>query len=437
MSKRTIALVVGVAVVVTFAGLYAVGAFSIHGSSSIVISAPLLPSFAQAYNANSRVVSNVSGGPWTLESVQGIDAIHSESVPSATSLPWGYGCSIVPAGGGTLVLTAPAFTGNLSSGLAAWWGFVYAAPSGTTALLVQVASGMAAPAGLLSGSCPATARLLYSIPDDVVGSEVAAHTAWTQTGADYFANYSSSTESLALLPADTSIPGVAPLIALSPPPESPIWYVGYNGCDAFGTLNRSSQPSNAVFVNATTGGIYGVAGELGGTNCWAENPPNTPFVGEALGLGNASVGTCPSGGSASPGDLGGCAPGDTIVTLRLNASVVNLGGLGLEVLQCTNLSQGGGECNWYAPPSGRGAIAALNEVAQVVASSSFASGYLVMNGTWMSYVSGYSDATTLLPSDTLVVDLGTSAPIVAPGFLVEVCGSGPYDDGSCLALNVS
>ncbi len=410
------------AVAVTVGTLWAVGAFASPRASSPplrVTGVPELATFAPARNASESLVRNVSGGPWTLLYAEGIDARNVSSVPSVLYTPWGFGCTLSAVGGGATELSVPAFTGNDSSGVAPWWILVFQAEGLGTALVVQVTGGAATPAGLLTGNCLASERIIGSVPSSVINSPEAAASAWNETGASYLATYSNATVTLSLSPQSRQGFGLEEYGPVS------LWSIDYNGCDAFGISGNGSQPAGSVSFNASSDAPGPGSYEL--SNCRPITTPYGPPISSALTLGPGSASTCATGSSVAPGGIGGCLPGDATITLNLNASVVELGSVVLSVDLCSDI---GGllECELATTSPGPGALSVLSGNDHVLASTTVASGALTMGAAgWTDLMAGVSNSTLLTATDLLEFDLGTTTPLSAAGALVTVMGENGYE----------
>jgi hypothetical protein len=412
------AIVLGV-LVATGVFAHAFGSGGSPGATTPPAASPV--SYFQARSASEAEADQQPGGPWNLEDVYGFDSNESHSYVSISDAPWAFGCSAVGVAGASTAVTIPAYDGNTSRGLAPWWGFLYQSLSASYAVFVQVTGASSVAASSLNGTCYANALVHVAIPESVIDSPVAAAAAWNETGAAYLGAHPNATTTFALSAMTGASPGGSGLAI----PDAQ-WQVGYDGCDPFGWNGAAQQPSVLAEVNASSGRAVGSAG--GTSDCGPPSSPTPGDVGFALGPASPLIGACASGENtgASPGQSGGCFPGDATLTVALNFSLLTLGSIGVGASTCTT-NLGGTFCQGVEVGATPGALAVLDGQGEVIASTPVSSGMLeTASSGWELFAPGASNATALSANDSIVIDLGSGAPFLGTGVIAWFYGHGLY-----------
>jgi hypothetical protein len=142
-------------------------------------------------------------------------------------------------------------------------------------------------------------------------------------------------------------------------------------------------------------------------------PGSTPLW-AAFATGLPVPGIC----SAENSTAGACTtPGDWTYQLPVVASTVNLSSVLFEVDGPTG-----------APfrNAGTGSFAVVSLSGSTVASTEVNAGELAMTSTWTDYGTGYSSASPLTSTMSVVIDTGQSSPTTGLGLVFLALGTGSY-----------
>jgi hypothetical protein len=389
---------------------------------------PLLPrsaggpeTYAEAYSVASHNASEFPGGPWKAIAAIGSAPAVPQNVtvnPSLLGSTGALGSSCVPnllVANGTVVTVAP-YHGNLSSGEASAWLFVFVGSVGQL-LLLEVAEGSPTPLATLT--CPTLALLTGFIQplSGSISSGAIAAAAWADGGAGYARTHPGTSEAFGL--AGTTAFGVTPTTSN--------YTVAFENCTALDVAHGVRIDALAVAVDPTT--LRAVGTTSAPLTCGAflssaippgvtgpPPPPTTTSLGTALALGAATLSPGAPSGAYPP-----CAAGHYCYQVPIErASGVTLADIGMQV-------NGSAGALWFET-AGPGGISIYDPAGHLLAEG----GNVVQTGApfemfgWIPDSSnGYLIGTNLTSSSVIWLDMGTNDP-AGQGFVLEVSGQYPF-----------
>lgn len=121
----------------------------------------------------------------------------------------------------------------------------------------------------------------------------------------------------------------------------------------------------------------------------------------------------------------GCAAGHYEYVVEVESSTIGLGSVNFAVRNATGMAD--------RASAGLG-FSIFNATETILAQSAVQGGWMASNVTGWTYVWGATRSTPLLPTDTIVIDLGTADP-EGQGLTFIGIGSGPYS-GTTVALTL-
>jgi hypothetical protein len=392
-----------VVVVIVVAAAVLAGTILLSGSGSGGGSVST-ESSAAAMSTSNSFVSGMSGGPWHLVAIAGIDLTTTYSNDTQPTGPSGN-CTISDYTG----INLPGYTGNYSDGSLADWAFEYAnaAESSETEILVQ--GGQAKVVEEVGGpECDLGSSGSVSLPTNIVSSTEAATALLTTANISTFVRHNPSANADFILFPFGLLLGEE--IGLQ-------WTVIYTTCDL---ESPSSGPAQGAFaygdVNATSGAVQGSTYEAAENCSFPTNttpPPSTP-IGTAIAVANPVVSTCPAGSTFA---ANGCLAGDYTYTLTVEQSTVELGNVLFEV----RTASGG----LYAP-NGPGGFSVMNIADSVEAQYPVPTDYsMVMTAPFSEFGSGVTNTTPITSIDSIVLDMGPTDPL-GTGLTFTVLGTNGY-----------
>lgn len=234
------AAVAAVAVVILIVVLVTVvPGFKLGGSSSET--GPL--AYSKARPIADSAMAAYPGGGWTALVAAGIATPTVEQANITSNATGGSNCTFQPAAGVGPTLTVPAFSGNVSAGVAPAWEFVYRNSSGAVAI-VAVLDGQGTVLGTISGTvCGGVFGLFSPIPTGVIDSSQASG-AVASAAAPFLQTHSGVTAEFGLL-------GGVSFLGLT---SGAKWSVAYTTCKIGSAASGVGAEFNAT-VNALTGQV--------------------------------------------------------------------------------------------------------------------------------------------------------------------------------------
>ncbi len=243
----------------------------------VVVDSPASPSGAPSssraipYSAARALADSpglsYQGGPWVAILAVGLDSPNFLTMPLNSSLLSGTRCPFEPAPGGSSLLSVPAYSGNVSAGLAPAWEVVYRNAAGDAAI-VSVTSSQASVLGTFaSNQCGALFGIFPPLPSDAVNSTVAGRAV-----SPFVRNF---TAEYAALSAVYALGGTPALPGASP---RAFWAISFTTCSVLASPGSTGALFNAT-VDAATGRVTSAQTRLG-VPCGI---PTTPYsLGAAL-----------------------------------------------------------------------------------------------------------------------------------------------------------
>jgi hypothetical protein len=379
-----VAVIVVVVVVIAVLAIGHIGPFASPATSNATLD------YASAASDAGSVANSSSGGPWSLELVDGADVTQSYTETTLTS-----GCTI---SGGTGQISLNAYSGNYSNGQLENWLFLYTDGVAGSALAVEVAGGHASEVGVLKsgGSCTITGLGLPPIRANAIDSTRVSSLLLAETSVEAYVHATAvSNASFTLL--NSVAVGME-------------WLVEFTGCSVLGIGGGPSSATEVVAdVNATTGAVASLVASGVPVGCSGASP--TP-IGAAFAVGNPVAGTCAAGDTYA---TQGCKAGDYIYTLTVESSTVTFGSVAFEVRTATGAVLTTPGAQGFAILSDTGAVAALGATP---------SGSLVSTG-W-AFPGSVTNSTALSTLYTITIDMGTTDP-AGQGYTFTALGMGAYD----------
>jgi hypothetical protein len=227
--------VVAVAIAVLLLGLIFSGVIQLGKSSPGADE-----TYSQAAPIASQAASSYQGGGWALIIAAGLDSQSVRTV-AINSSGGTQNCSFTPAVGFTGSVNVPSFSGNLTSGIAPAWEFLFRNGGGAI-LAVLVLDGTAEIAGTISGGlCGAIFAFFSAIPSNAIDSSVALGLV-ASSAQPFLSQYPHANVSFGL------VGGVSFLGAGT----GARWAVMMSTC-AFGAVSGSTGAEYNATVNAVTG----------------------------------------------------------------------------------------------------------------------------------------------------------------------------------------
>ncbi len=235
-----------VLVLVVVAFLILSGTVSLSPSRGEV-NPPAFPhSSASALAAAEPIVNRITGGPWTLATVYGVDltgGLANTTAGSAAAPPLPVGCKASRESPSSI----PRYSGNYSSGSFVSWFFYFVNATATSVVSVEVTNGYANVTYEFSSEY---SGICFFLPPDplpmmYVSSTVAAEAAWGGTNVTDFLHSHASSNAEFLLGRSDAAPGMGT-----------VWYISYSDCGySWPQLEVAGANSVAATVNATTGAL--------------------------------------------------------------------------------------------------------------------------------------------------------------------------------------
>lgn len=272
--------------------------------------------FSSARHSGGSVIPS-AGGNWELLDAFGFDLANMTTEALDLS-NLSANCTVTSLSGplpGSL--TIPRFTGDLSSGDAAFWELGYLQPSTLSEIAVAVTDGTVALALEISGPhcLPTNASGVAPIPPTVVDSTVAASATASAGAAAFLAAHPEGVSlEMGLVPSTLGGPG-------EPGYGYPAWWFQYSTCTAFiGIINGTGPPGETFYavVNATTGAVAPgsvTTGACGGSGA----PPEA--IGSVLQFGFPTLNRGGAGGTL---ESQGCTGGDYCFSLPVSLATNNV-----------------------------------------------------------------------------------------------------------------
>jgi hypothetical protein len=383
--------VVVVAVVVVIAALFVGGVFHSNSSGNGAAGSGVLSSYSAAEGPAQTLAAATSGGPWTLDSVVGLDL-------TTTYLPTSSDGCVLSGGAGYVPISG--YTGNYSTGRLSSWGFIFVNPGSTTELGVDVTGGRATDVGTatVSAVCPVAPAPLGAIATEVLDSTQIATDAYANPLVQtYLAAHASSNVSVGLLDEGS--------------PDGTVWGLSYSTCNPANLSVPAGGTRVDELFNATTGTKIGSASFPSGTACKLSTPTDKP-IGDSFTAGTPTLSSC---GADSTYTGRGCVTGDYVFTLAIDASSVTFGSVEFQVKTPSGT---------IVTTDGANGFSVLNASGAVEAQSG-ASPTLSMTTPFGTYGSGLTNTSGLPAGDRIEIDMGTENP-VGLGELFIVLGTGVY-----------
>jgi hypothetical protein len=246
-----------VVVLLVVAGLFVagVGPFAKNNGPGSLLT------FKQAESVASQSAANTGGGSWSAFFGGGVDLPKTEAAPANFSSAFATFGSLIPnctaktlVANGT-VFVFPAFTGNVSGGVAPVWIFLMIGSS--SLVVVLVINGSATNLIKFTGIGCAVFSLLGGVSGSAVDSSVAVQAALKDGGYSALASHPGGSFSFDATPG----------ISLGTRSAAGGWQVSYTTCPITGGLPGTSYYSFAATVGLLNGTVVGTPTSSNSTTC--------------------------------------------------------------------------------------------------------------------------------------------------------------------------
>jgi len=372
-----LAIVTVVVVVIVVVALFATGILSTKGGgSSSGTSSDIALAAANAY------AKTVSGGPWSISGLVGIDLSITHTLSLLNGLSPSY-CTLL----GTQNYTIPASSGTYSNGNLATWLVGYINASSTLDVVVsngQVVAHLEEVGPLSGNHCSGTYPGPAPLNTTGISSVTAASTALSDKNVSAFvAAHPTADARMFLFDGE--------------------WNIDYTTCDYFYDPGAPAQGAEVdAAVNVATGKLdVNYTESLTSAVCldrfwYGQQIPAS----DLFAATNPIRGTCPAGSTFA---TQGCLAGDFTYRLSIETSYIPFGSIHFSVD-----TKNGSSYNLTGP----GGFTVLTFQGTVAAQRGIPSGQqmTMMDGNFLVYGQGVQGGSLLPTNDTILLDMGTSNP---------------------------